>query len=116
MYWDRNSVLPALPKQRTGEEENVFDRPGDIRSIPRDGRPRDENYPQMTWGRNSVLYPKQRQRQGEEENVFDRPGDIRSIPRDGRPKDPEDMEFEWKRTPIDVPPGMPEPQNVYDRP
>lgn len=48
--WTRAPNIPGVPDS---DEDDVFDRPpGDIRSIPRDGKPCDEEHPEMIWDRN----------------------------------------------------------------
>jgi hypothetical protein len=111
--WSRNADnkgrIPGAPL-----DEEVFDRPGDINSIPRDGAPRDADHPEFTWARRpSDKIP------GipEDEDVFDRPGDLRSIPREGRPKDDDEPDVMWSRNPaVPAPLGTGEPEDVYDRP
>merc|ERR1712232_39980 len=61
------------------EPQNVYDRPGDVRSIPRDGRPRDTDEPELNWERNDI--PSRP------------PMESRSIPRDGTPQDDEDFGY-----------------------
>jgi len=96
MTWQRsNDAIPGIP-----EEEDIFERPGDVRSIPRDGKPKDEDNPEMLWQRtpndNIPGIP-------DEDDVFSRPGDVRSIPRDGLPKNPDEPDYGWQRFPSDSP-------------
>jgi hypothetical protein len=39
--------VPGVP-----DDDDIFDRPGDVRSVPRDGQPRDVNFPDSIWDRN----------------------------------------------------------------
>jgi Leucine-rich repeat (LRR) protein len=91
----------------------VYDRPGDVRSVPRIGKPTSEDSPEYEWqrapGGKVGSLP-------DEEDVYDRPGDVRSIPRDGRPKEDESPEYQWQRTPGPKAPGVPDEEDVYDRP
>merc|ERR1711937_889591 len=86
---------------------------GDIRSIPRDGKPRQDSNPEAIWQRNpNNTVPGV----PDEEVVYDRPGDIRSIPRDGKSKNMESPEMIWQRYPNDNVPGVPDEDTIYDRP
>lgn len=70
---------------------NVFDRPGDIGSIPRDGKDRNLHDPEFTWERHVCfeIIPL-----AVNCNVFDRPVNLRSIPSDGYPSDEPDIAME----------------------
>jgi len=111
--WSRHSSDISL--NSAAGEENVFDRPGDIRSIPRTGKPHEEGYPELSWNRNPAFLL---QGEAAEEIIFDRPGDLRSIPRTGAPHDQDYSETYWDRN-IALPPkqqGPVEETNVFDRP
>merc|ERR1712166_1374191 len=47
--WQRtpNSNIPGIP-----DEDDHYDRPGDVKSVPRDGRPKNLNEPGYGWQRN----------------------------------------------------------------
>jgi len=90
-----------------------FARPGDVRSIPRDGKPSDEDSPETIWSR---LPDSSVPGVPDEDDVFERPGDVRSIPRDGVPTDEESPELMWTRQPGDKIALMPEDEEVFERP
>lgn len=54
MIWDRTprSKVPGVT-----DEDDTFDRPGDVRSLPRDGKPRDVEHPEMIWDRSPRAMP-----------------------------------------------------------
>jgi hypothetical protein len=87
------------------DEEDVFERPGDVKSIPRDGKPKDDDSPEVVWQRDPI---EMETGVPDEEDVFERPGDVKSIPRDGRSKDEVHPDMVWQRTPNCLPPGVPE--------
>jgi len=84
-----------------------------VKSVPRDGKPKNEDHPESIWQRtpNSNIpgIP-------DEDDVYDRPGDVKSVPRDGKPKNEDHPESIWQRTPNSNIPGIPDEDDVYDRP
>merc|ERR1711935_408172 len=108
--WQRNpnDVVPGVP-----DEEAVFDRPGDLKSIPRDGKPENQDDPETIWQRTpNDKIPGI----SDEDIVYDRPGDVKSIPRDGKPQNHDDLETIWLRTPNAPIPGVPETKEIFERP
>jgi hypothetical protein len=107
--WIR-SVFPDYTP--TEDEENVFDRPEDLRSIPRTGKPKASEDPEFGWARSGgKIIP------GipEDDDVFTRPA-VRDIPRDGVPPDDDTESIgEWSRSPS-TRSLVPEEENVFDRP
>merc|ERR1719261_1677222 len=80
------------------DEEMPFNRPGDVRSIPRDGRTKDEDSPETLWSRN----PNHRIPGVPDEDIpFDKPGQLNSIPTSRQPGEggPEDRPIDWTRFP-----------------
>ncbi|KAL3944263.1 MAG: hypothetical protein SGBAC_001657 [Bacillariaceae sp.] len=77
--------------------DSVFDGPGDVRSIPRDGKHKESYDPEFTWERQVSSKSTRPRIPAEVDTVFDRPGDVRSIPRDGKHKESYDSEFIWER-------------------
>merc|ERR1712157_250566 len=97
-----NDKIPGVP-----DEEVVYDRPGDIKSIPRDGKQPNRDEPEMIWMRTPN---DQIPGVPDEDDVFDRPGDVKSIPRDGKQPSQDEPEAIWMRTPNETVPGVPADQ------
>ena len=86
------------------EKESPFDRPGDIRSIPRDGQPKGEDHPDTPWQRGAVDTP---QGPDEPDEPFDTTDMLNSVPQSNRPEEVDgDSPTEWIRA-KNIP-GVPE--------
>ena len=64
-----------------------------MKSIPRDGKPAEDDNPEMIWQRAPGNLPPGIP---DEEDIFERPGDVKSIPRDGKPKEDDNPEMIWQ--------------------
>jgi len=106
--WRRSPYIPGIPI-----EEDVYNRPGDVKSVPRDGKPKNKDLPETSWQRtpknNTPGVP-------DEDNIYDRPGDVKSVPRDGKPQNEDHPETVWQRKPNNNIPGIPNEDDVYNRP
>jgi len=75
------------------------------RSIPRDGKPKNPESPEMIWQRNpNEPVPGV----PDEDVIFERPGDVKSIPRDGEPLNQDYPEAIWQRNLNEPVPGVPD--------
>eukprot|EP00537_Pseudo-nitzschia_pungens_P018785 CAMPEP_0172408076 /NCGR_PEP_ID=MMETSP1061-20121228/75664_1 /TAXON_ID=37318 /ORGANISM="Pseudo-nitzschia pungens, Strain cf. pungens" /LENGTH=1396 /DNA_ID=CAMNT_0013144193 /DNA_START=15 /DNA_END=4201 /DNA_ORIENTATION=- len=99
--WMRSPDIPGVPP----EENDVYDKPGDLRSIPRDGTPTDNNTPEVPWAR-SPDQDTPGVPDNDQENIYNRPGDLHSIPRDGVLDLGEYPEMNWTRLQNTSPPGL----------
>ena len=110
MLWGRrpNENPPAVPS-----DDDVFNRPGDVRSLPRDGQPKPSDEPELLWGRSGGNHPPG---VPSDDDIFNRPGDVRSLPRDGQPKSSDDPEMLWARDGGSKVPGIDLDEDVFDRP
>merc|ERR1712238_142602 len=110
--WSRQPNT-KIPLPWTSDDDILFDRPADIGSIPRDGKPKNEEHPETVWQRtpnhNILGIPT-------EDDIYDRPGDVKSVPRDGKPTNEDHPETIWQRTPNNDLPGIPNEDDVYNRP
>lgn len=59
MLWSRSPNAPGVP-----HEDELYERPGDVQSIPRDGRPKNSDSPEFSWRRAGGVEP-------EDDGVYD---------------------------------------------
>jgi hypothetical protein len=101
--------IPGIP------EDHPTDIPGDIRSLPRDGKPNNRDHPGVDWNRSS---DQKVPGVPEEDIPLDKPGQIPSVPQSRRNPDEEggnkDL-LDWNRNP-DHPFGVGDDDYPHDKP
>lgn len=98
--WVRSPNIPGVPP----EDDDLYDRPYDLRSIPRDGNLREGTNPEVSWARNP---DKKVLGVDEEDPLLDQIGKLNSVPRDTQPDYTSPTgEVGWGRTPGTNIPGV----------
>jgi hypothetical protein len=97
------------------DEDSPFDRPGDVCSIPCDGKLPNEDSSQSDWNRQ----PNEKVPGVPDEDIpFDKPGQLNSIPHNRQPGEegPDDTPQSWTRLPGDKPAVDDDKDAPFDRP